>query len=139
MFIGSAGNDDDASLHSSRSGGSGNRIVVNVKDAAGAKSGSNNCVVLQDGRASNISIVSTESSGNNLIFDSFGWRIKQIIIDNFSDLGSPTSPVDDGLYEPPPGRAVTFKRLSFGPIFNFTKSCFRSSSQNPFKGRWWHV
>jgi hypothetical protein len=68
VFIGSAGNDDDASLHSSRSSGSGhnagNRIVVNVKDAAGAKSGSNNCVVLQDGRASNISIVSTESSGN---------------------------------------------------------------------------
>jgi len=67
VFIGSNGNEEDGSLLSSRSGGSGhhagNRIVVNVKDAAGAKSGSNNCVVLQDGRASNISIVSTESSG----------------------------------------------------------------------------
>ena len=52
----SAGNDvETASIHSGRSagsGGSGGRVVVNV----------NKGVVLQDGRASNISIVSTESS-----------------------------------------------------------------------------
>ena len=80
VFIGSSNNDDAGSVVSSRSGGSGNRIVVNVKDAAGAKSGSNNCVVLQDGRASNISIVSTESS----------------------ELGSPNSPIEDGLFDAPP-------------------------------------
>ena len=43
---------ETASIHSSGSSGSGNRVVVNV----------NKGVVLQDGRASNISIVSTESS-----------------------------------------------------------------------------
>ena len=80
VFIGSSSNDDAGSVVSSRSAGSGNRIVVNVKDAAGAKSGSNNCVVLQDGRASNISIVSTESS----------------------ELGSPNSPIEDGIFDAPP-------------------------------------
>ncbi len=55
-------NDDVASVASSvrsarsnRSGDS-NKVVVNVKEPGGS------CVVLQDGRASNISIVSTESS-----------------------------------------------------------------------------
>ena len=43
---------ETASIHSSGSSGSANRVVVNV----------NKGVVLQDGRASNISIVSTESS-----------------------------------------------------------------------------
>ena len=53
VLIGAAPNDDTASIHSgSGSVGSGNRVVVNV----------NKGVVLQDGRASNISIVSTESS-----------------------------------------------------------------------------
>ena len=89
-------NKNNISLHFSRSGGSGqhsaNRIVVNVKDAAGAKSGSNNCVVLQDGRASNISIVSTESS----------------------DLGSPNSPVEDGLFEPPPDIPAKIRLRSGG-------------------------
>ena len=66
--------------------------MVNVKDAAGAKSGSNNCVVLQDGRASNISIVSTESS----------------------DLGSPNSPVEDGLFEPPPDLPAKIRLRSSG-------------------------
>ena len=52
VLIGAAPNDDTASIHSSGSVGSANRVVVNV----------NKGVVLQDGRASNISIVSTESS-----------------------------------------------------------------------------
>ena len=53
VLIGAAQNDDTASIHSTGSStGSANRVVVNV----------NKGVVLQDGRASNISIVSTESS-----------------------------------------------------------------------------
>ena len=55
VLIGASASHNDletASIHSSGSSGSGNRVVVNV----------NKGVVLQDGRASNISIVSTESS-----------------------------------------------------------------------------
>ena len=56
VLIGASASHNDletASIHSSgSSGSSANRVVVNV----------NKGVVLQDGRASNISIVSTESS-----------------------------------------------------------------------------
>merc|ERR1712223_209543 len=55
VLIGASASHNDletASIHSSGSSGRGNRVVVNV----------NKGVVLQDGRASNISIVSTESS-----------------------------------------------------------------------------
>ena len=68
-----------STVRAGAAGPEGNRVVVNVKEPG------SNCVVLQDGRASNISIVSTESS----------------------DLGSPNSPIqDEELYNhavaPPP-------------------------------------
>lgn len=69
VFISSDPTQDDASsvvsVGSNKSVGD-NRVRVNIKETGA------NCVVLQDGRASNISIVSTESS----------------------ELGSPTSPIN---------------------------------------------
>ena len=75
---------ETASVHSSGSGGSGNRVVVNV----------NKGVVLQDGRASNISIVSTESS----------------------DLGSPPAEETGHIYEPVPDIPAKIRTRNGGVI-----------------------
>jgi hypothetical protein len=85
VLIGAAANDETASIHSSASTGSGTRVVVNVS----------NGVVLQDGRASNISIVSTESS----------------------DLGSPPAEDQSGnIFEPVPDIPAKIRTRNGGII-----------------------
>ena len=89
---------------------SSNKIVVNVKDS-GVGNTSSGCVVLQDGRASNISIVSTESS----------------------ELDLPNSPeVTQDLTHPPPDLPAKIRSRNGGVI----SSDFVAREPGPMSPSW---